>query len=268
MRQVKQSFQVCLVTGASSGIGRGVALALARRHARVALVARREEALRETAARCREAGAADVLIIAADLAESSGTREVVKALETAVWQVDLAVLAAGAVGEGPFEKHAADNHARLLELNLGSPVRLAHALGEPLKTSRGVFAVVSSHAAWHPFPYAAVYAASKAGLSHFARSLRLEWAPLGIRVARVFPSTTESAITRRLSGRLGWGFRAVTSEEMGEKIVQKLERGCLEVRFWGFEEVARLCFSPLPRLTDGLTRRLLKILRQMAGGVA
>ena len=166
-----------IVTGASRGIGRALALELAQRGAGLVLNARDGEALAETAAACAEAGGKDV----AEVAGSAGKDAVARAL------VDMAVAnagedfagvvhAAGVLRPGPHFWELPVAHCNeVFEAAVGAVHRLARrAFPVLLKRGRGVFVVFGSGAAEIAQPGIAAYCAAKAAEEHLVRQLALE----------------------------------------------------------------------------------------------
>jgi short-subunit dehydrogenase len=176
-----------LVTGASSGIGKEIALLLAERGYHIVLVARREKELNELA----EQLSYGATVIAQDL----GAPGAAKALFDAVRQkeLDIEVLVNNA-GFGRAEEHLAtdiDTLESMNHLNITCLASLCRLFGEPMK-SRGHGAIlnVGSTAAYLPIPYMANYAASKAFVSSFTRAFRFEMAPHGVQVSLLSPGAT------------------------------------------------------------------------------
>ncbi|KOV82582.1 dehydrogenase [Nocardia sp. NRRL S-836] len=178
-----------MVTGASKGLGRELALELARRGARVVLLARSEGDLRELAGQLRERhGDARPEVITADLAAADGPREVLRALRERDLTVDLLVNNAGAGSAGPFLDRPLDPQLRSIHLNAGGLVELTHAIGRDLvERGTGGIVTVASTAAFQPMPYQAVYAATKAFVLFFTEALAEELRGTGVHVMAAHP---------------------------------------------------------------------------------
>ena len=174
-----------LITGASSGIGRGFAEQLAREGYDVVLVARREDVLREVAAGAEAAGARTE-VIGADL----GTGDGVAAIEQriAAGDIDLLVNNAGFGTTGEFAHLPLDREMEEIDLNVRALTRLCHAALRPMY-ERGAGAVVNvaSTGGFQPVPYMATYAATKAFVLHFSEALHEESARHGVTVTCLCP---------------------------------------------------------------------------------
>jgi short-subunit dehydrogenase len=174
-----------LVTGASSGIGRAFALALAQRGAAVTVVGRNAAALQALAE-----GSPAMRVRVADLATDAGVNVVREDLRTGGY--DLFVNNAGVGAHGAFAEMPLERVQQLLRLNCEAVVTLAHAY---LKTARRGDALVnvSSTLGFGGFPYSAVYAASKAFALSFSESLWYEQKARGVYVLGLCPGPTTSA---------------------------------------------------------------------------
>jgi len=185
-------WSTALVTGASSGLGRGLALWLARRGVRVFAAARREEALRAL----RDEAGELVTPLALDVSDATACFERIRALDRESGGLDLVVANAG-VGERTAVKQldfAAEN--RMIQVNVaGASATLLAAVPGMLERRRGHLAGVSSLAALAPFPASGTYCASKAYLKMFLDALRLDVARHGIAVTVIFPGYVKSEMT-------------------------------------------------------------------------
>jgi NAD(P)-dependent dehydrogenase (short-subunit alcohol dehydrogenase family) len=184
-----------VVTGASSGIGAGVARHLGAEGATVIAVGRDEERLQECAAAIGGGGAC--VPVRADLVDPDGPRAVVVAAVEACGRIDGLVHTAGIFSYVPFEEAAAEVLDAQYEVNVRAPYALTHAalphLGEG---STVVF--VSSNLAQVGMAGAAAYCGSKGAVDALARALALELAPRGIRINTVAPGIVRTPMTHRL----------------------------------------------------------------------
>lgn len=189
-------YQRALLTGASSGIGRGLALALAAQGTTVVLAARREDELRNLAVEIeREGGHARILPL--DVTDTEGTIRAIREMDDALGGLDLVVANAGvgASSRKAAELSAADI-ARQCDCNLrGAIATLVAALPAMTERKRGHVAAVSSIAAMSPLPRSAVYCATKAGLTMFMESLRLELAGTGVNCTVIHPGFIKTPLT-------------------------------------------------------------------------
>ncbi|GAA5133850.1 SDR family NAD(P)-dependent oxidoreductase [Pseudonocardia adelaidensis] len=178
-----------LVTGASKGLGRAYALELARRGARVILVARSEGDLRRVAGEIGErTDAPPAVVISVDLAASDGSQRVVREIRSRGLTVDLLVNNAGAGSAGPFLSRPLEPQLTTVDLNVTGLLALSHAFAEQM-VARGSGGIinVSSGAAFQPMPYQAVYAATKALVLSFTEALAEELRGTGVHVMAAHP---------------------------------------------------------------------------------
>lgn len=178
-----------LVTGASSGIGKELALLLAERGYHVVLVARREPQLRELAARCQHGGT----ILPMDLAHPGAASELYRQLQERNLEIEVLVNNAGF---GRADEVIRTDLAMLEEmnaLNVGTLVSLCRLLGSDMaQRGHGSILNVGSLAAYVAIPQMANYAATKAFVSSFTRGFRYEMAPYGVQVSLLSPGPTRT----------------------------------------------------------------------------
>ncbi len=164
-----------LLTGASRGLGRALAQDFAHAGAHLALTARDEAALADTAALCRVMGAASVVTFSADITQEEACRRLVAEATVALGGLDLLVLNAGLSMWADFEQVSnLSLYEELLRTNYLSAVYLLHAALPHLRASRGRIVTISSAQAWTGLPHHTGYAASKAALQAFLDSLAME----------------------------------------------------------------------------------------------
>ena len=178
-----------LVTGASKGLGRELALELARRGSRSILLARSEDELRRLAAQISEQhGGPDAEVIVADLAAPDGPERVLRELHHRGLAVDLLINNAGVGSAGPFLDRPLEPQLRSVDVNVGGLLTLTHSIGAEL-VARGSGGIinVSSSAAFQPMPYQAGYAATKAFVLSFTEALAEELRGTGVHVMAAHP---------------------------------------------------------------------------------
>jgi len=184
-----------MITGASSGIGRGLALELARRGAKLGLIARRVDALDELVGEIAALGSKG-LALPADVQNSTSLGEAVKRISGELGPIDVLIANAGI---GPT-KDAADlrgeDVAEVINVNVIGAANSATAV-VPQMTARGQghLVVISSLAAYRGLPKSAAYCASKAAVSAFFESLRLDLEPRGIDVTIIHPGFIKTDLT-------------------------------------------------------------------------
>lgn len=192
--------QVILITGASRGLGRALALALARKGATLSLCARDTAAVAAVARECREAGASDVLGVRADIGDPRDVERLVALTLDRFGRVDVLVNNASSLGPTPLPYLADVRPAALvevMEVNLVGPVRLTQAvLGGMLFRDRGLVVNISSDAAVVGYPGWGVYGASKAALDAVTRSWAAELEGTGVRLISVDPGDMDTDMHR------------------------------------------------------------------------
>lgn len=193
-----------LVTGASEGIGRALALALAREGAKLGLAARNEARLEELASEVRALGG-EARVIVGDLTVAADCAATVEATVAAFGGLDILVLNAGGTMWASFEslQDPAEVAERLMRLNYLACVRLTQAALPHLRRSRGLLVPVASVAGFTGVPTRTLYAASKHALVGFFESLRVELRGSGVDVCIVAPDFVVTQIHKRALGADG-----------------------------------------------------------------
>ncbi len=182
------SSRVAIVTGASSGLGRASAIALAQAGANVALLARSEGALRDVAAEIVATSGQRALPLPLDLAGGMELLTTVDTVAAELGRVDVLINAAGTDEPGPAEELTLADWDRVLAVNLRAPFALAKAAFPFMRRAGGGTIVnVSSVAGKWGWADASVYCASKFGLTGLTQALAAEGKPHGIRVSVLYP---------------------------------------------------------------------------------
>jgi 3-oxoacyl-[acyl-carrier protein] reductase len=191
--------RTALVTGASQGIGEAIALRLAAQGARVVLAARNEEKLKGVAEAIAAAGG-DALPWALDLAHPEGVGERLSALPADYAEIDVLVSNAGITADNLLARMSLEDWQRVLTVNLTGAFALSRELVRGMIRRRwGRIVSVSSVVGLMGNPGQANYAAAKAGLVGFTKSLARELASRSITVNVVAPGYIETEMTERLS---------------------------------------------------------------------
>lgn len=184
---------LALVTGASSGIGRAIAVELARQGSDLVVVARRRDRLEALAEELRSAHGVDVEVLVADVTVPEQLSAVEERVRGGSPAVDLLVNNAGAGGQGAFADIPLEWSQSQIFLNVLAPVRLTHAaLEQMLARGGGGILNVSSIAGLQPMPNVATYAATKAYLSSFSHALHEEVRNKGVTVTALLPGFTRT----------------------------------------------------------------------------
>jgi NAD(P)-dependent dehydrogenase (short-subunit alcohol dehydrogenase family) len=186
--------RVTLVAGASSGIGRGTALMLARRGARVMAAARREDRLNELA---EEGG---VAVHGVSLASEDGCREAVEATRAALGPVEILVVAAGigSARETAVWQEDPQVWSDTMRVNLDAPFHLIRlAAADMVAAGRGRIVVVSSTAGVAGDAEMPAYCASKHGVIGLVRAAALDLAPHGVTCNAILPGWVRTEMAER-----------------------------------------------------------------------
>ncbi len=191
-----QQQSVAIITGAGRGIGRAVALELARLQYRLVLVSRTEDELDKTA---RLAHVDDALIIRADVSDPQQVDDVIHRAMTQFGRIDVLVHCAGVAPLLSVDQTTPAIWREVIDTNLSSAYYFAHAAW-PVFTQQtsGVIVLVSSEAARDPFEGFSAYGAAKAGLNLLGKALAKEGAKLGVRVHTIAPGAVETSMFRKL----------------------------------------------------------------------
>ncbi len=219
---------VALVTGASSGIGRSIAVQLAADGSDLVVVARRRDRLEELAEELRAAHGVKVDVLVADVTVPEQLAVVEDRLRHGTPPVDLLVNNAGAGGQGAFADIPLDRQESQIRLNVLAPVRLTHAaLHRMLPRGHGGVLNVSSIAGLQPMPHVATYAATKAYLSSFSHALHEEVRGKGVSVTNLLPGFTRTEfhdaanMNRSIVPGLVW----MTSDKVARAGLQAVAKG-------------------------------------------
>ena len=188
--------KTAIVTGASQGLGRSIALGLAAAGAEVVLAARNGERLRAVAAEAAAAGHT-ALPVECDVTQQPQVVALVGAALERFGRLDVLVNNAGI---SPYYKRAEllqpEEWCEVLDTNLTGAFRCVLAAAQALFASRGSVINISSIAGSHGAERLAAYAAAKGGLDALTRSLAIEWAPRGVRVNAVAPAFLDTPMTQ------------------------------------------------------------------------
>lgn len=184
--------KAALVTGSSRGIGRAIALELAREGCRVTLCARGKEALEAAAAEVRALGT-EAIAVVTDVTTDAGAREVVDAALAAFRRIDVLINNVGGSTGTSFQETSAEEWQRAIDLNLMPAVRISRLVA-PRMRAQGVGAIVNIASIYGrewggAYLRRPTYIAAKAAEIAMSKALALELAPYGIRVNSVAPGS-------------------------------------------------------------------------------
>jgi NAD(P)-dependent dehydrogenase (short-subunit alcohol dehydrogenase family) len=186
--------KAAVVTGASSGIGARIAIALAEAGADVTIVGRDAERLAETA-KAVEANARRALTVQADLTDPAAPEQITAEALRELGRLDALVNCAGVFEVGPFEE-SLDSLDRQWEANVRSPFALTQHAMPALRETRGSVLFLSSIAGHVGVATATAYCAAKGAVEALVRALAVEEAPNGVRVNAIAPGNVRTAMNQ------------------------------------------------------------------------
>jgi NAD(P)-dependent dehydrogenase (short-subunit alcohol dehydrogenase family) len=189
-----------IVSGGGTGIGQGIALALADHGAAVAVLGRRIEPIETTAAAIRNRGG-EATAIRADVSSESEARQAVATADKLYGGVDILVNNAGISGSGSIHEHSVEAWDRVLAVNLRGPFLMArYTLPLMRKQREGHIINISSEAGLEHYPGNGAYGVSKHALNALAEYIQRENQDLGIRVDTICPGMVVTEMTEQSTG--------------------------------------------------------------------
>ena len=248
--------RVAWITGAGKGIGRSVALEMARRGWTVAASARTESDLSNLA---EAAGAASGTIVpfVLDVTQPEAASAVVDRIEDQVGGIDLALLNAGTYVRFGVEDFTAAAFGRQIDVNVMGTANCLEPILARMRTRRaGQIAVVSSLTAYRGLPFASAYGASKAALTNMCEALKPELDAFGIGMTVIHPGFVKTPLTDQNEFPMPF---LMEVDEAALRIVNGLERGKFEITFpRRFAFMLKLARCLPYRLYFSITRKLVK----------
>jgi len=236
---MRRSWRTAWITGAGSGIGRALALELARRDVRIAASGRSPAKLHALVAECPA-----VTAFPLDVTDREAMRTAVTEIEQRLAPIDLAIFSAGvwrSVGVSAFD--AAPIAAAMQVNYLGVVNGIDAALPSMLARGSGQLALISSIAGYRGFPRTAAYAPTKAALISLAECLKPELDRKGVAISVVNPGFVATPMNADSKGPMPF---IISAEDAAKRIVAGLERGSFEIAFpWQMVLIAKL-FRMLP----------------------
>lgn len=195
-----------LITGASRGIGRGIAEAFARSGASLALCATSVDKLAETAARCKELGAPQVLTYGVDVRVSADCERVVKEAMAALGGIDIVVNNAGVTKDNLLMRLSDQDYDAVLDTNLRGTFNITRSATRALmKSKAGRLINIASVVGITGNAGQANYAASKGGVIAFTKSVAKELAGRGVTANVIAPGFIETDMTATLDPKVKEG---------------------------------------------------------------
>jgi short-subunit dehydrogenase len=244
-----------LVTGASRGIGRALAAALAARGATLGLASRSTGDLQTLANELPGTHHA----LECDVADASSTQRAIDRFVATTGGLDLLVANAGVAHYAPFADQPLDEKLRMSQVNWHGTLHAVHfGLPHLLQAGRGHIVIVSSGAGLRSFPHAAVYGATKAAQRAFGEALRHELAGTGVSVTTVFPGEIATHLHDHEKATMpAWYHSEDAADPAGlaTAVLRAVERDRRTVAYP--RQVSLLALNAIaPRAVDALLRRL------------
>ena len=259
-----------ILTGASEGIGRALALALVAQGARVALAARDATRLEELARECRAQGVekgGETLVVPTDIANEVDCGWLVETTLQNFGGVDIVIHNAGITMWSRFDAVAdLEIFERLMQVNYLAPVRLTSLALPHLKQSKGLLVAVASIAGLTGVPERSGYAASKHAMIGFFDSLRIELRGTGVDVSVIAPDFVVTEIHKRAIGPDGEPLgtspmqvsKIMSAAECARRIVRAIERRERLVVMSARGKIGRWLKLVAPSLIDRIAERAIR----------
>mgnify|MGYP000067074595 CR=1 FL=1 len=211
--------QVCVVTGAASGIGAAVASSLAAAGARVALLDRDVEGAERGAAALRAQGA-QALAVGCDTSNEASVLAAAQQVQARLGATQALINNAGLLRSGRLADVSLDDWNAVLSVNLTGYLLCARAFSAPMRQAgQGSIVNIASISGLFPQTGSGAYSASKAGVLLLSRQMAVEWGPLGLRSNAICPGMIRTALSAKFYEEPGFEAQrsAVTaSRRIGE----------------------------------------------------
>jgi len=207
--------KTAIITGASRGIGKALACVAASLGVNVAIAARGEGPLKETAAEIEEKYKVKVLAVPCDVTKLEDLENLVNKTKEKLGNIDILINNAGVSSQYPFEKQPIEDFERLAHTNYLGYVRLIRlVINDMIKNKSGaVINMVSGSTLCDPLPRNfIVYSSLKVGLRAFSKGLFWEVRDHGIKVTSILPGVTDTDLTGKLQEITGDASRLMTTE--------------------------------------------------------
>lgn len=194
--------KVVFLTGASSGIGEALAVALAEKGAILGLLARRENLLKSLAEKCESVGG-KARTFACDVTDEQGVTAAAKSLINEFGRVDILICNAGIGGSAHAKDLTNDLVRKVIDVNLmGAVYAVTAVLPQMIERNSGHLVAISSLAGFRGLPRSASYSASKAAMTNFFESLRLDLLKTNISVTIIQPGFILTPLTSDRKNKL------------------------------------------------------------------
>lgn len=245
--------KIVMITGASSGLGKGVALEIAARGAQLALLARRAELLKEIAdeARARNVKAT---FAAVDVRDADAVKAAAEQFRNELGPIDILIANAGIGTADHAVRLTAEHAANVIGINmLGAVNSVAAVLPQMVERKQGRLVAISSLAAYRGLAKSAAYCASKAALSSYFESLRIDLRNTGVGVTIIHPGFIKTALTAGREAKMPY---LMELNDGVQKIVSAIEKEKKTYAFpWQLATIVRATMMLPPVMYDWIAAR-------------
>ncbi|HVF22828.1 MAG TPA: SDR family NAD(P)-dependent oxidoreductase [Pyrinomonadaceae bacterium] len=225
------------ITGASSGIGKGLALEIAARGGRLGLLARREDVLKEIVDEITSRKG-NAIAVAADVRDSKAVRAAADRLRAELGPIDVMIANAGIGVTNPAAQLDPEQFAQVIDINvIGAANSVAAVVPDMVERGSGQLVAISSLAGYRGLAKSAAYCASKAALSSFFESLRIDLRHTGVTVTIIHPGFIKTPLTAGREAKMPY---LMELDDAVKKIVTAIEKGKKSYAFpWQLATVVR-----------------------------
>ena len=242
-----------LITGASSGIGKGLALEIAARGGRLGLLARREDLLKEVVEQI-SAKNGTAIAVGADVRDASAVRAAADRIRAELGPIDVMIANAGIGTTNHASQLNPEQVAEVMNINvLGAVNTVAAVAPEMLERKSGQLVAISSLAGYRGLAKSAAYSASKAALSSFFESLRIDLRHTGVTVTVIYPGFIKTPLTAGRAAKMPY---LMEFDDAVKKIVNAIEKGKRSYAFpWQLATIVRSSLVMPAAMYDWIAER-------------
>ncbi|GHA70262.1 SDR family NAD(P)-dependent oxidoreductase [Cognatilysobacter bugurensis] len=248
--------QTVVITGASSGFGRGIALRCAERGANVVVAARRKDLLDALSEECGR----NALAVHCDVGNPDDVEKLARAAVARFNRIDVWINNAGVAALGPFDEIPVEDHVRVIQTNLAGTIAGSHAaLTRFRRQGFGTLINMASMLGHTPAPYFASYCASKFGIVGLCGALRQEMQAQGhdaIHICAILPMAADTTFYEHAANYTGHTLQPypiTDPSEVIDAVIEAIDRPRAEINVGLPAQAASLSQQILPRLTESVT---------------
>ncbi|WP_207494337.1 SDR family oxidoreductase [Aridibaculum aurantiacum] len=262
-RRINFTNKTIVITGASSGAGRAMAVELAKYGAKLVLVARRVDALKEVVQQCNELGGL-ALAMPADVRDADALKDIAAKANEFGGRIDVWINNAGVLAAGDFTETPTEIHEQVIHTNLLGYLYGAHAVLPYFKQQKhGTLINNVSVGGWMPVPYGVAYSASKFGLTGFSEALRGELTKYRyIRICDLFPAFLDTPGIQHAANYTGKILKPAPPvydpQEVARAVVSVVNRPRRSVTIGSVSTLLKIANAVAPTLTRTITAKLVE----------